>query len=177
MQGQGDEGIAQLREGLSAYQSTGAEWARTYFLALLADALGQVGRPEEGLSVLAEALEFVEQRGKRAYEAEIYRLYGELTLQKQSVARGPVTEVEDRPASASRSPESDTGKCFQRAIEIAQKQQAKSFELRAVMNLSRLWQKQGKEARQLLADIYGWFTEGFDTKDLQEAKALLEELH
>jgi adenylate cyclase len=111
--------------------------------------------------VLAEALAVVDKNGERMWEAELYRLKGELSLQ-----------------SGVRSPESEAEECFQKAIEISRRQQAKSLELRAVMSLSRLWQRQGKkaEAQQLLADIYGWFTEGFDTKDLQEAKTLLEEL-
>jgi predicted ATPase len=104
----------------------------------------------------------VDNSGERFYEAELYRLKGELTLQQSGV----------------RSPESEAEACFYKAVEIARKQSAKSLELRAVMSLSRLWQQQGKkaEARQLLAEIYGWFTEGFDTKDLQEARALLDEL-
>jgi predicted ATPase len=103
--------------------------------------------------------------GERFYEAELYRLQGELTL--QSKVQGPKSQVE-----------AEAEECFRRAIEIARRQQAKSLELRAVMSLSWLWQQQGKkdEARQLLAEIYGWFTEGFDTKDLQGAKALLAEL-
>ena len=110
-------------------------------------------------------------------QAELCRLKGELTLQKFQVS-GFKFQVQNSPESGVRSPESEAEECFLRAIAIARKQQAKSLELRAVMSLSRLWQYQGKkdEARQMLADIYGWFTEGFDTKDLQEAKALLEEL-
>src|SRR5262249_178168 len=108
----------------------------------------------------------VDNSGERWYEAELYRLKGELTL-KQSGVRGPEAEVQ-RQAEA----------CFQKAFEVARRQQAKSLELRAGMSLSRLWQQQGRkeEARQMLAEIYGWFTEGFDTKDLQEANALLDEL-
>jgi hypothetical protein len=95
----------------------------------------------------------------------------------QSAVRSPQSK-EDSLASSVQSLESEAEECFQKAIAIAQRQQAKSLELRAVMSLSHLWQQQGKnaEARQMLAEIYGWFTEGFDTKDLQEAKALLEEL-
>ncbi len=106
------------------------------------------------------------QTGERYYEAELYRLKGELTLQSKS--QWPKPEVEK-----------ESEKCFWKAIEIARRQSAKSWELRAVMSLSRLRQRQGKkeEARQMLAEIYGWFTEGFDTKDLQEAKELLEELN
>jgi predicted ATPase len=117
-----------------------------------------------GLSVLAEALAQVDKTGERFYEAELYRLKGTLTLQSQVL--GSTSKGEDAEA------------CFRKAIELARQQQAKSLELRAVMSLSRLWQQQGKkdEARQMMAEIYNWFTEGFDTKDLQEAKALLEEL-
>jgi predicted ATPase len=114
--------------------------------------------------LLLEALAFVDKAGERVDEAELYRLKGELTLQSQ--VQGPKSKVEE------------AEECFQRAIAIARQQSAKSLELRAVMSLSRLWLSQGKkaEARQMLAEIYGWFTEGFDTKDLQEAKTLLEEL-
>jgi Predicted ATPase len=133
-----------------------------HFLALLAEAYEKAGQIEEGLSVLAEALAEVDKRGERYYEAELYRLKGELTL-KQSRVQSLETEAES---------------CFHQAIAIAHRQSAKSLELRAVMSLSRLWQRQGKkeEARQRLAEIYGWFTEGFNTKDLQEARALLQEL-
>jgi predicted ATPase len=107
----------------------------------------------------------VEKTGERWYEAELYRLKGTLTL--QSKVQSPRPKVEE-----------EAEECFWKAIEVARQQQAKSWELRAAMSLSQLWQSQGKkaEARKLLAEIYGWFTEGFDTKDLQEAKALLEEL-
>ncbi|HEV8717227.1 MAG TPA: tetratricopeptide repeat protein, partial [Candidatus Binatia bacterium] len=163
-QGQREEGIAQMRQGMAAMRATGAEALQSYFFALLAEAYGQMGWAEEGLSVLAEALVAVDKTKERGYEAELYRLKGELTLQSQ--VQGLKSKVEETEAS------------FQKAIEIARRQQAKSLELRAVMSLSRLWQQQGKkdEARQILAEIYGWFTEGFDTKDLQEAKALLDEL-
>ena len=132
---------------------------------MLAEAQGKTGQPEEGLTVLAEALATAKQTGERWYEAELYRLKGALTL--QSKVQGPESEVEE-----------EAEECFHKAIEIARKQQAKSLELRAMMSLSRLWQRQGKrdEARQILAEIYGWFTEGFDTKDLQDARALLDEL-
>ena len=120
---------------------------------------------EDGLAAVAEALRLVEKNDERFYEAEVYRVKGELTL--QSKVQGPKSKVEE-----------EAEECFPKAVEIAQKQQAKSLELRAVMSLARLWQSQGKttEARQMLAEIYGWFTEGFETKDLQEAKVLLEEL-
>jgi predicted ATPase len=160
-----EEGITQIRQGLAFYQAIEAEVGRSYYLALLAEAYGKGGRAEDGLNTLAEALAFVDKTRERDYEAELYRLKGQLTL--QSKVQGPKSQVER-----------EAEECFLRAIEIARKQQARSLELRAVMSLSRLWQQQGKkdEARQLLAEIYSWFTEGFDTADLQEAKALLEEL-
>jgi predicted ATPase len=169
-QGQVEEGIAQIQQGLESYQATGAELGGPYFLSLLAEAYRKVGQLGEGLTVLGGALDLVHKNKERHYEAELYRLKGELTRQ-QSNAQGPMLEV----AHA----RSEAEEWFWQAIELARRQQAKSLELRAVMSLSRLWQSQGKkaEARQLLAEIYGWFTEGFDTKDLQEAKALLEELH
>jgi predicted ATPase len=159
-QGQGSEGVAQMREGWAAYQATGAEVGRPYFLALLAEAYGRGGQAEETLRTLDEALVAVQKTGERWCEAELYRLKGELVFVRFS---------EDYA-------EAET--CFQHAIAIARRQQAKSLELRAAMSLSRLWQQQGKqeESRELLAPVYGWFTEGFDTADLREAKALLEAL-
>jgi len=153
------EGIAQMRKGLD-YRATGNDLERPYFLSLLAEVYGKVGQVEEGLNVLAEALNVADKTGERFYEAELYRLKGELLL-KSEIQR--LTEAET---------------CFHKAIGITQNQSAKSLELRAVMSLSRLWQKQGKkeEARRLLAEIYDWFTEGFNTADLKQAKALLEEL-
>jgi predicted ATPase len=176
-QGQGQEGVAQIRQGIAAYRATGAEVERPHWCALLAEAYGKVRQAEEGLTVLAEALAVVDGNGDRYYEAELYRLKGQLTLQKFQVS-GPKFQVPKSPKSEVRGPEAEAEEDFLKAIEIARKQQAKSLELRAVMSLSRLWQQQGKkdEARQMLAEIYHWFTEGFDTKDLQEAKALLEKL-
>jgi predicted ATPase len=126
---------------------------------------------------LAEALATVNQTGERFYEAELYRLKGELTLHQFNVQDSKF-QVENSSEFGVRSSESEAEECFKKAIEIARKQQAKSLELRATVSLARLWQRQGKkdEARWLLAEIYNWFTEGFDTKDLQEAKVLLEEL-
>jgi predicted ATPase len=176
-QGEVEEGIAQMRQSLAAFRATGTGVGVPLYLSLLAKACGKVGQAEEGLSTLAEALAVVDKTGERFYEAERYRLKGELTLQKFQVS-GSKFQVPKSPKSEVRSPESEAEECFLKAIEIARKQQAKSLELRAVMSLSRLWQQQGKtaEARQMLAEIYDWFTEGFDTKDLQEAKALLHEL-
>ncbi len=177
-QEQREEGIAQMRQGLTAWRDTGAEMSRPYFLALLAAAYGKAGQALEGLSVLTEALAGVHKNMERFCEAELHRLKGELTLQ-QSKVQSPKSKV-NIPQSAIRNPhlEAEAEACFVKAIDMARCQSAKSWELRAVMSLSRLWQRQGKKkkARKLLAEIYGWFTEGFATADLQEAKALLEEL-
>ena len=132
---------------------------------------------------MAEALARVERSGERLYEAELYRLKGELTLKKSSV-RSPKSGVKESRKSKSANRQSkipsiqEAEACFLKAIEIARKQQAKSWELRASTSLARLWQKQGKkkQAHKLLTEIYGWFTEGLDTADLKEAKALLEGL-
>jgi TOMM system kinase/cyclase fusion protein len=161
-QGPVEEGIAQMRQGMTAWQATGAEVDRPYFLALLAEAYGKAGRTMEGLHVLADALAVMAKIGDRYYEAELYRLKGELLLVQQSNGQ-PWLEAEEH---------------FRQALDVARHQQAKSLELRAAMSLARLWQQQGKrvDARELLAPIYGWFTEGFDTADLQEAKRLLAEL-
>jgi predicted ATPase len=159
-QGQVKEGIEQIHQGLVAYRATGAEAMRPYFLALLAEAYGTTGEPEAGLTALTEALTQADKTGERWWEPELYRLKGALLLQQNS---GNQAEAEA---------------CFQQAIRIAHSQQAKSLELRAATSLARLWQQQGKrqEAHDLLAPVYGWFTEGFDTADLKDAKTLLEEL-
>jgi predicted ATPase len=158
-QGQVEEGIAEIRQGTADYEATGAKGGQPHRLVILAEACGKAGQIEEGLSLLDEALAAMHRSGERWYEAKLHRLRGEL-LRMQGADEAEV-EV-----------------CFQRAIEVARQQQAKSWELRAVMSLCRLWQGQGKreEGRQMLAEVYGWFTEGFDTPDLKEAKALLEEL-
>ncbi len=175
-QGEG-KGIGQIRQGLAACRAGGEELWRPYYLALLAEAYGKVGQVEEGLSVLTEALAAVNKSGERFYEAELYRLKGQLMLQKFQVSSFKF-QVENSLESSVQSLESEAEECFLKAIEIACQQSAKSLELRATMSLARLWQQQGKraEARRMLAEIYGWFTEGFDTKDLQEAKTLVEEL-
>jgi predicted ATPase len=149
-QGHYEEGMAQMQQGLAARQATGNLLTRAAYLARLAEA---------GLCRLAEALIMMDQTGARCDEPELYRIKGEL-LRRQAVP-------DDSRAEA----------CFQHALAVARHRQAKSWELRAAMSLGHLWQQQGKreQACELLASIYGWFTEGFDTADLQEAKALLEE--
>jgi predicted ATPase len=159
-QGQAQEGVEQITQSLMTYRATGAEILRPYWLALLAEAQGAIGEPEAGLTVVTEAMTVVDKTGERWHEPELYRLKGELLLQQ----------------NAAHQDEAET--CFAQAITIAQSQQAKSWELRAATSLATLWQQQGKrkEAYDLLAPVYGWFTEGFDTADLKDAKTLLEEL-
>jgi predicted ATPase len=149
-----------MHQGLRAFRTTGAEIVRPYFLALLAEAHGTIGEPAAGLTVLTEALALADTTNERWCASELYRLKGALLLQ-QSVDNQAEAET-----------------CFLHALALAPNQQAKSFELRTATSLARLWQQQGKrqEAYSLLAPLYAWFTEGFDTTDLQEAKALLEAL-
>jgi len=158
--GQAGEGLEQMHQGLIAFRATGAELHGPYCLALLAEVYGIMGQPEAGLTMLAEALALAETTGDRWYDPELHRLKGVLLLQQSA----------DNHAEAQA--------CFQQALDVARSQQAKSLELRVATSLGRLWQQQGKraEARQLLTEVYGWFTEGFDTPDLREAKALLDEL-
>ena len=149
-----------MHEGLAVYRATGSALFLPYFLTLLAETSGAAGQPDAGLRLLDEARTVMDSTQERVYEAEMHRVQGELVL----------AQAADQHAQAET--------CFQHALDIARRQQARSWELRAATSLARLWQQQGKraEARELLAPIYAWFTEGFDTADLQEAKALLEEL-
>jgi predicted ATPase len=160
MQGQGEVGLEQLRQGMAAVLATGQELIRPLGLVLLAETAGQGGQVEDGLRLLAEALTMLETNGQGYLLAEAYQLQGTLLL-RQAAPDAVQAEA-----------------CFQRVLALARRQQARSWELRAAVSLSRLWQPQGKraEARALLAPIYAWFTEGFDTADLQEAKALLAEI-
>jgi predicted ATPase len=158
MQGEDVTGLAHIRQGMAVVLATGQALFRPLHLVLLAEAVGHTGQVVEGLHLLAEVLTVLEAHRQGDMLAEVYRLRGELLL-RQSVPDAAQADA-----------------CFQQALVIARRQQAKSWELRAAMSLSRLWQQQGKraEAYELLAPIYGWFTEGFDTADLREAKALLE---
>ncbi len=158
-QGQTAEGIERIRRGIEGTRATGAGMWQTYLLCLLAEAYGKAGRPDDGLAALAEVPALIEQSEERYWEAEMHRLRGELLRQ-----RG------DQPVECESS--------FQQAIGIARRQGAKSLELRATMSLARLWKQQdkGDRGRQALAEIHDWFTEGFETPDLKEAKALLESL-
>jgi len=168
-QGTTKEGIQQIHQGLAAHRALGADIGSTYWLALLAEGYLNTSQIEEGLDALAEALTITEENGERIWESEVYRFQGELLLKQGEKIRSAKSKTRLI---------SEAEKCFQHAFDLARRQSAKSYELRAAMSLSRLWQQQGKkeEAHKLLSDIYGWFTEGFDTKDLQEAKALLESL-
>jgi predicted ATPase len=160
LHGQGEEGMAQVRQGIAAVRATGAELFVPYLCTVLADVCGHLGHTADGLQTLAEAYTLVEQQEERWWEVEIHRLRGVLLLR--------------RPGT----PQAEAEAWLQQALDVARRQEAKSLELRAAMSLSRLWQQQGRraEARDFLAPIYGWFTEGFDTPDLQEARVLLEEL-
>jgi predicted ATPase/class 3 adenylate cyclase len=157
-QGRVTDGVARMRTGHDDALATGYKAARTMYCSLFAEAYGRIGQLSEGWQMLSEALDAAEQSGQRYYEAETYRFRGELHLREADVQH----------AEAS----------FERAIDIARHQQAKSWELRAATSLARLWAEQGRhrEAYDLLAPVYGWFTEGFDTGDLKDARALLNQL-
>ena len=158
--GEAAEGLPHARKGLAERRATGSSWHETYFLGLLASIAQDAGEPAEALSLLEAGLAMVDRTGERWFEAELHRLRGQCLIAQQQGA-GTAAEV-----------------CFRRAMDAAQKQQAKLWELRAATSLARLWRDEGKraEARDLLAPVYDWFTEGFDTADLKDAKALLDEL-
>ena len=160
MAGDLDGGIARMRHHLLESKGTGSETLNEYFLALVATALGRMRRFDEALRTIDEAFPFIERSDERLYEAEVHRLKGELLLAHDA-------------SNAAQAEQS-----FRTAIEISRKQHAKSWELRATTSLARLLRDTGQrdEARAILAGIYGWFTEGFDTADLKDAKALLDEL-
>jgi predicted ATPase len=170
-------GMEQMLQAFDVLQ--GAGYLRSTVSPVLAEAHGKAGRYEEGLALLAEALDTAARTQCCMLEAELYRLKGELTLQLETRDWRLETSPSSSQASSLKPQVSrEAEECFLKAIEIARRQQAKSLELRATVSLARLWQQQGKqcEAHAMLSEIYNWFTEGFDTKDLQEAKALLTEL-
>jgi predicted ATPase len=169
-QGRHEVAIEQMRHGLDALQITGTELLRPHFLGLLAEALGKAGQTEEAVRTLEEALAIVQANGEGAYEAELYRLKGELLLIQ--AARPGFSRADDALVAA------QAEACFYHAIRTAQAQEAKSWELRAVMSMARLYQSQNRqnEARNLLTPIYTSFTEGLATADLRDAKVLIEEL-
>ena len=161
------EGLSVIRQGMEAWLATGAEVAKPHYFALLADLDGRLGNCTEGLQRLDEALAVTEELGDRFYEAELHRLKGELTLLHHSEMKGFAAG------------EAEAEACYQRALQIARRQCAKPWELRAAISLARLWQQQDRrgEARAILSRTYEWFTEGLETKDLREARALLETMN
>jgi predicted ATPase len=169
-QGMEADGLQQVHPAIASYEATGAVMSRPAHRVLLAKVYGKAGQIEEGLAALDGALAAMDQTGERTYEAELYRLRGELTLDGSHRTRRKRQVATDAAAQAEA--------CFQKALEVARRQRAKSLELRAAMSLSRLWQLQGKRqhAHQLLGEIYGWFSEGFDSADLRDAQKLLTEL-
>ena len=155
-----ESALDELRQSVVARLEIGSHATVLYYMTLLARAYQQADRTDEGLRVLQEAQVSIDARGERWWEAEIQRLRGELLLSQSGANAG------------------DAEACFERALQISRRQEAKSLELRATMSLARLWRRQGKgdEVRRLLGECYTWFTEGFDTADLKEAKVLLDEL-
>ncbi|HSF31480.1 MAG TPA: adenylate/guanylate cyclase domain-containing protein [Candidatus Tectomicrobia bacterium] len=184
-QGALEEGIEQLKQGLAAWRAMGGELALPHFLSTLAQAYGKVGRVDEGLRVLEEAQAISHKNAERRFEAELLRIRGELLLQqiagaglKPTPREASMAAKADVAATSLRPRLSEVELCFRQAIDLASHQQARSWQLRAVMSLAHLWQTQGRhaEACQILVETYDWFTEGFDTPDLREAKALIEAL-
>jgi len=163
-EGNVEEGIKLMRQGLAAYRAIGTEMQLPHFFGILGELCEKTGEVKEGFRAVTEALAAVNKSGERYYEAELFRIKGELVLKK--------ARVEDK------TKQEEAEECFRQAIDISRRQKAKSWELRAVMSLCRMLYKQGKKskARQLLDDIYSWFTEGFDSPDLKEAKTLLDEM-
>ena len=160
MTGKASDAVRAITSGMTSLRSTGAALYEPWHLSHLAMAYTELGQPDDARRCIDDAINKVERSKEKWCEAEVHRIAGEIAL--KSVA--PDTEKAE--------------KHFERALRVAHQQQQKSYELRAAMSLARLWRDQGKvqQARELLAPVYGWFTEGFDTRDLKEAKALLEEL-
>jgi class 3 adenylate cyclase/predicted ATPase len=199
-QGETAQGLALMREGLAALHATGAKLSQPYYLGLLAQAYGKSGQSAQGLALLDQALAAVETTGERYYEAELYRLRGELMLAGGGVDHSPGPGAQSLTEEGARGREPETSlhaphapgltplvprgvareaeACFLKAVDIARRQHAKSLELRAAVSLARLWQRHenAAAARELLANVYIWFTEGFETTDLQTAASLLTAL-
>jgi predicted ATPase len=187
-QGQTAEGIAGIRKGLDDWRATWARTAQPYFLAVLAEVYQKTGQIKEGLGAVTAGLEAAHKIGELVWEADLYRLKGELTLQARPVEdkretsprqvknKFEVPNPQHPPPNTQAEAEAEA--YFLKALGIARQQRAKLVELRAATSLSRLWRHQGKHeaARQLLTEIYNRFTEGFDTADLKMAKAVLDEI-
>jgi predicted ATPase len=166
-QGQTASGLAQMQQGLAVTEATGGIRYMVLTLSLLAEAYALDSQAEAGLGVLAAALDLVNTRGLRLWEADVHRLRGELLLAQHGPGQAPPAERIEEAAA-----------CFERALALARQRQARAWELRAATSLARLWQQHGRfeAARAVLAPVYSWFAEGFDTADLKQAKALLDEL-
>jgi len=185
-QGREEEGLTQMREWVAICRDVRADCLIPTYLAWLAEVYGRIGRPAEGLALVSEALAVGRQSGYQYWTAELHRLKGTFTLQagpggvtaKSGSRQRESAQADHRSAAPGALVERNAESCFLEAIEVARRQGAKMFELRAATSLGRLWARQGKarEAHALLADIYNWFTEGLDTLDLSEAKSLLEDL-
>ena len=180
-QGQIEEGIMQMRQGLADTRATGAELGVPAWVVILAAALTRLGRVDEALRILNETEAGIDRHCGQLYEAELYRLKGTLMLQQEnqkSKVKRQKAKIKTDPRSLTPDPHAEAEACFLKAIEIARRQNAKLFELRATLSLSRFWQHQGKraDAQRILAEVYGWFTEGFESVDLKEARVLLAEL-
>ena len=160
-QGRSREGIVQLRNGVADFLATGARMDKPRWLALLAEAYGINNQPDEGLEAVKEALRVVDGTKECFFQARLCQLNGDLLLRKGLPDAEVAAETQ-----------------FHEALALARRQEAKSWELRAATSLARLWRAQSRrrEAYDLLAPIYGWFTEGFDTADLKDAKVLLDEV-
>jgi predicted ATPase len=157
--GEAEAGVEMIEKGLSGLKAAAATVVVPLYLSILAIGYMALDKLDEAQRAIADGLALIESTKEKLSEAEVYRVFGELTLNRTKDA-------------------AKAKALFDRALLVARQQQAKSWELRASMSLARLWRDQGKvqEARELLAPVYGWFTEGFDTRDLREAKALLGEL-
>jgi predicted ATPase len=177
LEGQIEEGLAKMHHAIDTLQAIGAGTCFTRLYTRIMETHILSKQPDKGLDIFDKAMEVLRTFDERYCEAELYRLKGELLLIKaedNKAQKGKPNKNKDEMGELEKEAEG----LFQKAIDISRKQKAKSWELRAVMSLSRLWQKQGKkdDARKMLEEIYGWFSEGFDTADLKEAKALLDGL-
>ncbi|HSB09554.1 MAG TPA: protein kinase [Blastocatellia bacterium] len=165
--GRVEEGIVEMQSGFETLRAIGAEMSWTGYQVSLAEILGEAARPDEALEVIADALRKADRTGEVFFEAELHRVRGELILHRALAASSHVRAAAGQAEA-----------CFQEALALARRRDARSHELRAAMSLARLWQKQGKfaQAHELLAGVYAWFTEGFETADLKQTRALLDEL-
>jgi predicted ATPase len=171
-----EAGVAQMLQGIAKLRATHMQVILPYFLISLGETYLKDGKTQDGICALAEARMITDQPDEHFYTSELYRIEGELLLAQKD--QGQKTKGKGKKAKIKDSKITEAETCFLKSLEIAQRQQAKSFELRAAVSLSRLWQQQGRreDARHLLGGVYEWFTEGFETLDLQEAKALLAQL-